>query len=248
VTAGFIEACIHRPLPRSSVGIEKSCAGIDARLKFVSIPADKVRTMGTQAQGAAPEKKPVPYVARQPILAADEKVLGYELLFQQGQAEDNLIVSDTESVTCAIIDTLNVIGLGVLCDGRSAFIDCTHQMLLMEYFALLPPKVVVEIQNSVPADDAVVAVCQRLKEGGYLIALDDFVPSDPREALVPFADFIKIDIKKVLRPRVPRWLPVTATKLAECWRKKSKPGRTLPPPRKADLQNFRVTSFVTPST
>jgi c-di-GMP-related signal transduction protein len=153
--------------------------------------------MGTQAQGAAPEKKPVPYVARQPILAADEKVLGYELLFQQGQAEDNLIVSDTESVTCAIIDTLNVIGLGVLCDGRSAFIDCTHQMLLMEYFALLPPKVVVEIQNSVPADDAVVAVCQRLKEGGYLIALDDFVLSDPREALVPFADFIKIDIKKV---------------------------------------------------
>jgi EAL and modified HD-GYP domain-containing signal transduction protein len=61
----------------------------------------------------------------------------------------------------------------------------------------LPPEVVVEIQESVPADEAVVAVCRRLKDGGYQIALDDFVPSDARQALVPYADFIKVDIKKV---------------------------------------------------
>jgi EAL and modified HD-GYP domain-containing signal transduction protein len=30
-----------------------------------------------------------------------------------------------------------------------------------------------------------------------MIALDDFVPSDAREALVPYADFIKVDIKQV---------------------------------------------------
>jgi EAL and modified HD-GYP domain-containing signal transduction protein len=100
-------------------------------------------------------------------------------------------------VTSAIIDTLNVIGLGVLCDGHRAFIDCSHQMLLMEYFSLLPPEVVVEIQENVPGDEAVVAVCRRLKDGGYQIALDDFVPSDTRQALVPYADFIKVDIKKV---------------------------------------------------
>ena len=69
-----------------------------------------------------------------------------------------------------------MIGLGVLCDGHRAFIDCSHQMLLMEYFSLLPPEVVVEIQETVPADEAVVAVCRRLKDGGYQIALDDFVP------------------------------------------------------------------------
>jgi c-di-GMP-related signal transduction protein len=151
--------------------------------------------MATSAQAAI--EKPVHCVARQPILAADEKVLGYELLFRQGPEDENLIISDVESVTCAIIDTLNAIGLSVLCDGHRAFIDCTHQMLLMEYFTLLPPKIVVEIQGSVPADDAVVTVCRRLKDGGYMIALDDFVPSDMREALVPYADFIKVDVKKV---------------------------------------------------
>jgi c-di-GMP-related signal transduction protein len=152
--------------------------------------------MGTQAQAASVEK-PTPSVARQPILAADEKVLGYELLFRQGPEDENLITSDVESITCAIIDTLNLIGLSVLSDGHRAFIDCSHQMLLMEYFTLLPPKIVVEIQKSVPADDAVMAVCQRLKSGGYMIALDDFVPADPRMALVQYADFIKVDVRQV---------------------------------------------------
>lgn len=152
--------------------------------------------MGTQAQAASAQKS-IPYVARQPILASDEKVLGYELLFHQGPEDETRVASDVEGVTSAIIDTLNVIGLGVLCDGHRAFIDCTHQMLLMEYFSLLPPEVVVEIQESVPADEAVVAVCRRLKDGGYQIALDDFGPSDARQALIPYADFIKVDIKKV---------------------------------------------------
>ena len=39
--------------------------------------------------------------------------------------------------------------------------------------------------------------CQRLKQAGYSIALDNFVPDDAREALVPYADFIKVDIKNL---------------------------------------------------
>jgi c-di-GMP phosphodiesterase len=90
---------------------------------------------------------------------------------------------------------IRVIGLGVLRDERRAFIDCTHDMLL-EYFALLPSGVVLEIQKSVPADAAVVAVCERLQGAGYMMALDDFGPDDPRESLVQHADFIKVDIRK----------------------------------------------------
>ena len=93
---------------------------------------------------------------------------------------------------------MNLIGLGVLCDGRTAFINCTHQGLLTDYFALLPPDdVVIEIQKDVPADADVVKACERLKQGGYSIALDNFVTDDTREALVPYADLIKVDITKV---------------------------------------------------
>jgi len=151
--------------------------------------------MGTQAQ-PAPGEQSVPCVARQPILTADEKVVGYELSFQHNSQEQAL-PPDIASESCAIIDTLNVIGLDVLCDGRRAFIDCSHQMLSMEYFALLPPGVVLEIQESVPADEAVITICQGLKQADYMIALDNFMPGDAREPLVRYADFIKVDIQKV---------------------------------------------------
>ena len=150
--------------------------------------------MGTQAS-AAPSEESIPCVARQPILCADEQVFGYELSFQRSP-QDQRLPQSAQSEICAIVDTLNVLGLGVLCDERRAFIDCTHDMLLMEYFALLPSGVVLEIQKSVPADAAVVTVCEQLQEAGYLMALDDFGPGDPRESLIQHADFIKVDIRK----------------------------------------------------
>jgi c-di-GMP-related signal transduction protein len=61
---------------------------------------------------------------------------------------------------------------------------------------LLPSgQTVVEILETVPADELVVAACQRLKEAAYMIALDDFGVNDPREALTDLADIIKVDLR-----------------------------------------------------
>lgn len=69
---------------------------------------------------------------------------------------------------------------------------------MKDYVTLLPSsQTVVEILENVPADDLVQAACQRLKEAGYLIALDDFVTSDPRESLIDFADIIKVDLRRI---------------------------------------------------
>ncbi len=154
------------------------------------------KTMTSHVASPAPEK-PSPCVARQPILTPDENVIGYELFFRE-TPQDNHFSSDRESATSATIDVLNFVGLGVLCDRKLAFINCTEQMLLSDYLALLPPhEVVVEIEATVLADENVVSACQRLKQAGYSIALDNFVPQDKRDALIPFARFIKVDITKV---------------------------------------------------
>ena len=146
--------------------------------------------------GQAPASTPSPCLARQPILTKDERVVGYELLFRENP-EDNRFEADFDNGTSSIIDTLNVMGLDAICDGRLGFINCTHQMLLKELFLLLPPdKIVIEIQQNVAADEAVLGACQRLKHHGYSIALDNFGPHDPREALVPYVDFLKIDIRR----------------------------------------------------
>jgi c-di-GMP-related signal transduction protein len=135
------------------------------------------------------------FVARQPILTVDEKVFGYEILFRDG-IEDYFRSTDIEAASRSTLNTSMIMGLDVLCDGSRAFINCTREVLLKEYITLLPSSLtVVEILESVPADDLVVAACQRLKAAGYMIALDDFAFEDPRQLLTDFADIIKVDLR-----------------------------------------------------
>jgi c-di-GMP-related signal transduction protein len=135
-------------------------------------------------------------VARQPILTVDEKVFGYELLFRDG-VEDFFRHADPDMASRSTLNTAMLLGLDVLCDGRRAFVNCTRDILLKDYITLLPSEqAVVEVLETVPADDLVVAACRRLKEAGYTIALDDFAVNDPREALTDIADIIKVDIRE----------------------------------------------------
>jgi c-di-GMP-related signal transduction protein len=154
-----------------------------------------VQSASAQSGAAAKPSQLQRYVARQPILNLDEKVYGYELLFRDG-VEDYFRNPDAEAASRGTLDTSLLMGLDVLCDGRRAFINCTRDILLKDYITLLPPQqAAVEILETVPVDDLVVAACQRLKEAGYVIALDDFAVDDPREPLAAMADMIKVDVR-----------------------------------------------------
>jgi c-di-GMP-related signal transduction protein len=144
-----------------------------------------------------PHKPGTQFVARQTILTADEAVFGYELLFRDG-VEDFFRAPDVDSASRSTLSTSMLIGLDVLCDGRRGFINCTRDILLKDYITLLPAsQVVIEVLETVPADELVIAACRRMKQAGYMIALDDFAPSDPREILTELADIIKVDLRAV---------------------------------------------------
>jgi c-di-GMP-related signal transduction protein len=162
--------------------------------------ADRYRVTAPSSALNPGQGKPAPqpgtqFVARQPILTTDEKVFGCELLFRDG-VEDFFRSSDTDAASRSTLNTSILLGLNVLCDGRRAFVNCTRDILLKDYITLLPSgQTVVEVLESVPADDLVVAACRRLKEAGYMIALDDFAVNDSREALTDLADIIKVDVR-----------------------------------------------------
>ncbi|HWO38297.1 MAG TPA: hypothetical protein VNO32_56715, partial [Candidatus Acidoferrum sp.] len=65
------------------------------------------------------------FVARQPILTADEKVFGYELLFRDG-LENFFSTTDPDAASRSALSTSMLIGLDILCDGRRAFVNCTR--------------------------------------------------------------------------------------------------------------------------
>jgi len=135
------------------------------------------------------------YAARQPILTTDQQVYGYELLFRDS-LENSFGNADPDMASRNVLDSSILMGLDVLCDGRRAFINCTRDLLLRGYVTLLPPsQTAVEILETVPADELVVATCKRLKDAGYLIVLDDFGENDPREPLTSVADIIKVDMR-----------------------------------------------------
>lgn len=143
------------------------------------------------------------FVARQPILTVDEQVFGYELFFRDG-IEDYFRLPSKDTASRAVLDTSLLMGLDVLCDSRRAFLNCTRDTLLKDYVTLLPSRqAVVEILESVAPDDLVKAACVRLKEAGYVVALDDFVPDDPRIPLLEFADVIKVDLKAMQASEIP---------------------------------------------
>jgi c-di-GMP-related signal transduction protein len=115
-------------------------------------------------------------------------------LFRNGL--ENAFSGDINEATRATLDRSLLMGLDVLCDGRHAFVNCMKDTLIKGLVTLLPPaSTVVEILEDVPADPDVMAACRNLKTAGYMIALDDYVAHDKREALTEIADIIKVEMQ-----------------------------------------------------
>lgn len=135
------------------------------------------------------------HVARQPILDARQQVFGYELLYRAAARDVSCDIRDASISAKVIADALLGIGFEVLTDGRRAFVNLDVNTLLADSSGLLDPdQVVLEILENVDVTADVVAMCESLHSRGYALALDDFVPGSPAEALVPFARFVKLDV------------------------------------------------------
>ncbi len=133
------------------------------------------------------------YIARQPILNRDQETYGYELLFRSGP-ENFFHCNDPDMASCQTIDLSLLMGSAALTGPHPAFINCTRNILLRDIITLLPrDRVVIEVLENMPADEEVIAACARLHRSGYLIALDDYVPTPDTLRLLPFADIVKVD-------------------------------------------------------
>ncbi len=133
---------------------------------------------------------------RQPVLAADETVIGYKLLFRTDVVR-HFAWNESDGASRAAIEISSLLGLNVLCDRRLAFIGCTREILLDKYLSFLPAdKVVAVLGSEIVPDTAVEEACRGLKRAGYRIAFDRFTPNDPRERLIDLADFLSMDIKQ----------------------------------------------------
>lgn len=134
------------------------------------------------------------FIARQPIFDKSMTIYGYELLYRQ--SADNFFsgIDDDQATAELIYNTFLVMGLHDLTGGANAFINFSKELIDSDVPFLLPKEnIVVEVLERERVTPGTVDACQRIKEKGYKLALDDFVLDQNNLPLIELADIIKIE-------------------------------------------------------
>ncbi len=134
------------------------------------------------------------YLARQPIFNRRQEVYAYELLYRSGNDKFYSALDGDQASSEVITNSFLLIGLETLTRKKKAFIDFTRNLLENDVATLLPNDlIVVEILQDIEPDEKILEACRKLKELGYLLALDDFVYHEKFKPLISLADIIKVD-------------------------------------------------------
>jgi EAL and modified HD-GYP domain-containing signal transduction protein len=142
------------------------------------------------------------YVARQPIFDRNMNVYGYELLYRRSKNNFYEGSNDEQSTAELINNSFLTLHLNSLTDGKRAFINFSEDLLLKEIPFLLPKdEIVVEILERVEGSEHLINICRKLKEFGYLTALDDFTFQELVLSVISEVNIIKIDFSIISHER-----------------------------------------------
>lgn len=136
------------------------------------------------------------FLARQPIFDRSNKVIAYELLFRNGCKNFCCNADGNEATLNVIVNSFYTFGIKNITNNKKAFINFTEELIKKEIATLLPSEqVVVEILEDIEPTDEIIFACKKLKEKGYILALDDFTFNKKYIKLIKLVDIIKVDFK-----------------------------------------------------
>lgn len=139
------------------------------------------------------------YLARQPIIDNQQKIVGYELLFRcSAQATHASFTDDHLATSKVLTNILSNMGAEWLLGDKLAFINASTSMLMSDFLELLPAnRAVLEILETTRATPELLARCHELRTLGYRLALDDFELTPDSAPLLAIANFIKLNVQKL---------------------------------------------------
>lgn len=147
------------------------------------------RTAEASLQGSETEMRSV---ARQPVLDAEGRVHGYELLFR-----NFLEISppgNGDIATRTLLDDAVIFGLERYTSGQPAFVNCTAESLAEQLVHVLPPALtVLGIPETLVASAELIETCVGLKTSGFGLAFDASSWKPERLPLYHLADYIRVD-------------------------------------------------------
>ena len=131
-------------------------------------------------------------LGRQPVFDTALGLWGYELLFR-GPAGSAV---DGESMTAEVLVRAGMdIGLHNLAGDSRVLVNATRPFVVGDLGIPLPPeRTVVEVLEDVAHDAEVLDGIVRLRDNGFLVALDDYVWADGDEPILRAVDLVKLDV------------------------------------------------------
>ena len=141
------------------------------------------------------------YLARQPILGRDQKLVAFELLFRAAPEHEDAQLTDYAAATAAVISHASQLGMYQVVGEQVAFVNVDDVVLMSDFVRFLPPdKVILEILETVLPTPQLLGRIRELKELGFKFALDDVIGhSDQVSKLRNLVDVIKVDLQGVGR-------------------------------------------------
>ena len=152
------------------------------------------------------------FLARQPILNRDQRLVAYELLFRSTAENQAMITGDAVAATATVIAHASDLGMEQVVGLQLAFINVDAVALMSDFIGFLPHhRVVLEILETVRPTPALLARISELRQAGFRFALDDVVLDTPDvQQLLPLVDVIKVDIAQLAPDELPRLAQVLA--------------------------------------
>lgn len=141
------------------------------------------------------------FLARQPILGRDQKLVAFELLFRAAAEHDDAQMTDYAAATAAVISHAAQLGMQHVVGEQVAFVNVDEVVLMSDFVRFLPAdKVILEILETVRPTEHVIARVIELKALGFKFALDDVIDhSEQVTKLIDLVDVIKVDLQGVSR-------------------------------------------------
>jgi EAL and modified HD-GYP domain-containing signal transduction protein len=151
------------------------------------------------------------FIGRQPILDADRRTFGYELLYRNGP--DTAILSESpDDATRGVMErALLQWGMEKIIGNRFGLINASPSLIVSGLHRAMPPEgILFEICEPTPFDDPTCEALVRARHDGYHFALDNVTRlADLVESrLLPHASIVKIELRNTLEIEIPQLIAV----------------------------------------
>lgn len=115
-------------------------------------------------------------------------------MYRDFSEEKTEIVNGDSATSQVLINSFSTIGIESITQKKKAFINFTKKLLLKEIPTIFDKEIIiVEVLENIEVTEELIKVCKKLKDLGYIIALDDFIFDESYLPIFQFVDIIKVD-------------------------------------------------------